>query len=339
MDHTHRRTDIPVLLLYNIDPGWKTDEQDIALKAAEMLQDGLRREGHPVVGVPVMDKDLAAILAPYHPDEYVVLNWCEELPGKPRSEGLVAEILEELNFVYTGSSPDVLGLCWDKVAVKKLLECQGINTPAGQVMDTAGIETWTHFPAIVKPAREHCSVGITPDAVVMDHKELEARVAFVQGTFKQQALVEAFIDGREFHVSLLGNGKIHALPAAEMDFSAFTNMKDRLCTFESKFTPDSISYQKIKTRVPAPLTQNQISLLNQTAKDAYQAMECRDYARIDVRMDNGIFYVLDVNPNPDLSADTSMVSSAEAAGLSYGTIASWIVNLAAERHPVFSGKA
>jgi D-alanine-D-alanine ligase len=124
-----------------------------------------------------------------------------------------------------------------------------------------------------------------------------------------------------------------------MDFSAFENLKDRLCTFDAKFTPGSTHYEKIETRIPASLDQTQLACLNSTARKAYKALGCRDYARIDLRMDNDIFYVLDVNPNADFSPDTSLVYTAEAAGLSYGAIASCLINLAAQRHPLFSQEA
>lgn len=336
MEPTQRRTDIPVLMLHNLDPAWGSEETADAIKNVEKLKTELSKEGHPVVVVPVADDALTAVLQPYPPDDYVVFNWCEELPGWPRSENRVAEILEALNFAYTGASPQVLASSWDKVATKELLIKNGIPTPAGMVVDTGDVDFWDRFPAIVKPTMEHCSFGISTDAVVMDRHELTERVLFVRDNFNQPALVEDFIDGREFHVTLWGNGVIHALPAAEMDFSAFNNIKDRLCTFDSKFTPGSVHYENIEMRIPAPLDETQLARLNQTAVRAYNAMGCRDYARIDLRSGNGHFYVLDINPNADFSPDTSTVYAAESSGLSYGALASWLVNLAALRHPVFA---
>jgi D-alanine-D-alanine ligase len=336
MKSTLRRTDIPVLMLYNVNPIWEPADKAVAMEAAEQLIAELRGEGHPVVGVPVADDGLARILHAYHPDDYIVLNWCEELPGQPHSDAAVAEILEALDFSFTGSSSQVLAFSWDKAETKELLHKRGIPTPVGKIVGTKEVGCWDRFPAIVKPAREHCSFGITTDAVVADRRELMDRVAFIRDNFDQPALVEDFIDGREFHVTLWGNGDIRPLPAAEMDFSAFENLKDRLCTFDSKFTPGSAHYEKIELRVPAPLDEAQLIDLNGTSIQAYRAMGCRDYARIDLRMGNGCFYVLDVNPNADLSPDTSLVYAAEAAGFSYGAVASYLVNLAAQRHPVFS---
>lgn len=326
-----------MLLLHNVNPAWSPAEKTAAITAAEYLSVELSREGHPVESIRVTDPALAEVLQSFNPEEFIVFNWCEELPGRSRSEAEVVRILDELNFIYTGSSHDVLSFSWDKAATKELLHQHNIPTPAWGVFDDgSGVDHWECFPAIVKPAFEHCSLGITAESVVMDSRALKSRVAFVHDTFEQPAIVEDFIDGREFHVTLLGNGFLRALPAAEMSFNALDNMTDRLCTFDSKFTLGSLHYEKIELLVPAPLEEAQMRSLNRTATEAYRAMRCRDYARIDLRMRGGLYYVLDINPNPDLSPDTSMVYAANAAGLSYGIFASSMVNLAAQRHPVFS---
>ncbi|MBA3035098.1 MAG: ATP-grasp domain-containing protein [Desulfobacterium sp.] len=335
MKQINRRSNIPVLMLHNIDPAWEPAEKTAAIDAVEELNTELRNEGHPVIDVPVFHDALHQILKPYSPKDYIVFNWCEELPGKLRSDKIVAETLEKLNFIYTGSSPEVLELSWNKPATKALLDKHGIPTPFWKVIDTKEADSWDRFPSIVKPAYEHCSVGITADAVVMNRQALKKRISFVKKNFDQPVIVEDFIDGREFHVTLWGNGTVNALPPAEMDFAAFENIKDRLCTFDSKFTPGSQHYEKIELRIPASLDEKQTAYLNQTAMNAYRIMGCRDYARIDLRLQNKRYYVLDVNPNADFSPDTSLVYAAQAVGLSYGAMASWIVNLAAQRHSVF----
>jgi len=111
----------------------------------------------------------------------------------------------------------------------------------------------------------------------MNTDDLIQRIAFVQDTFKQPAIVEDFIDGREFHVTLWGNSNIEMLPPAEMDFAAFNNLRDRLCTFDSKFKPGSLHYEKIDMRIPAILTDQETRRLKQTAMQAYQVTGCRDY--------------------------------------------------------------
>ena len=339
MQSEQRRTDLPVLLLHNIDPSWGPEEIASAVEAVNKMKAALTKEGHPVVDVPVQSTNLAKILKGFKPENHIVLNWCEELPGVPRSDAMVVRLLEKMNFSYTGSTAEVLAFSWNKAAVKKLLDQNQIATPCWQILSGAQPPKWDCFPAIVKPAFEHCSNGITTDAVVLNPEELMQRVAFVQDRFRQPALVEDFIDGREFHVTIWGNGSLEMLPPAEMDFSAFNNLRDRLCTFDSKFTPGSLHYEKIEIRIPAALDEDQNRRLRQISIQAYQNMGCRDYARIDLRLRNGTFYVLDINPNADISPDTSLAYAAEAAGLSYGILCSRLVNFAARRHPLYSCRA
>lgn len=198
----------------------------------------------------------------------------------------------------------MLSLSWDKAAVKTALVDIALPTPYGRVVDTDAVEDWDRFPAIVKPAFEDCGLGIDTNAVVLDAKELGDRVAHICETFAQPALVEEFIDGREFHVTLWGNVRMHMLPAAEMDFSAFTDVRDRLCTFDSKFTPGSRHYEGVKLRIPATLDTGEHSALQRTSEAAYRQLGCRDFARLELRLRDDKFYVLDVNPNADISPDT-----------------------------------
>jgi D-alanine-D-alanine ligase len=329
------RTDLPVLLLHNIDHAWDPADIDITLQEIANLESALEEQGHPVTNVPVFNADLSSCLSSYDTDGHIVFNWCEEIPGVAHSEALAAEMLEDLDFTYTGSTPEVLRFCWHKEKFKRLLERAGVPTPRWRIYDSLDIGDWNCFPAIVKPSREHCSYGVTTDAVVTSPQELRDRIVYILDTFRQPALVEDFIDGREFHVTLWGNGNIRMLPPAEMDFALFDDVRDRLCTYDSKFMPGSSHYIKIGLQLPAPLTDTEYGRLRKTSILAYKTIGCRDYARFDVRLRNGIYYVLDVNPNSDISAEASMACAAEFAGYSHGEMISHIVNLAAKRHPIF----
>jgi len=329
------RNDLPVVLLHNCDAGWSKTEIDQALQGARELENAMAAVGHAVVNMPVIDDDLESRLAGVDRRDCVVFNWCEELPGIPHSDAAVARLLEQWGFTFTGSCAEVLALAWEKIRIKASLESSGIPTPRWKMFDKPANEGWNLFPAIVKPAMEHCSFGLTPEAVVLEPEEMKNRIAYVCDQFNQPAIVEDFIDGREFHVSIWGNGKVSMLPVAEMDFSAFDDVRDRLCTFDSKFTPGSMHYTQIQLNLPAPLDRQALQRLEQTAMAAYRCIGCRDYARLDIRLRDGAFYVLDINPNPDISQDASMACAAEAAGYSYGAMASRLVNLAARRHPVF----
>jgi D-alanine-D-alanine ligase len=325
-----------VLLLHNLDTTWPSGDIAAARQDVVAIEEALVETGHVVVEVvAVQDPDLIGCLRGYRPANHIVFNGCEELPGVPRSEGQVVQVLEARGFTYTGSPADVLARSWDKVGTRRLLEQQGLPVPRWRIFRTAQPAGWDCFPAIVKPAYEHCSIGVTTEAVVFTPTELTRRIAYVLATFHQPALVEDFIDGREFHVGLWGNGVVELLPPAEMDFAAFADPRDRLCTYDSKFCPGSPHYERVQVRVPAALMPEESRRLEHVAQGAYRALGCRDYARLDLRLRDGTFYVLDVNPNPDISPETSLVEAARVAGYPYGALLGRLVYLAAQRHPVF----
>jgi D-alanine-D-alanine ligase len=325
---------IPVVLLYNVDPEWTKEEKNEVIKQSNELGDALKQTGYPTVTVAIEDDDIAAHLRPFDPGKYIIFNWCEGLPGIEHSEWLVAKKLETLGHTFTGADSETLALAQDKHRVKAALDKASIPSPAWRIFNSCDVQDWKIFPAIVKPQNEHCSAGITAESVVMNIADLKNRISFILDKYSQPALVEDFIDGREFHVAVWGNEKITVLPAAEMDFSCFGNMKDRLCTYEAKFIPGSLHYEEIKTLLPAPLTNDEKKAMEKVCCGAYKATGCRDYARMDVRLRDNVFYVLDVNPNADISSDASMACAAEADGISYAQMGSLIVQMAAKRHPI-----
>jgi D-alanine-D-alanine ligase len=331
------QTDLPILLLYDLDRTCETPDLDEVLREVLQLASGLSALGHPVVSLEVSDAQLACALSRYDPGEHVVFNWCECLPGIARRDVLVARTLSALGFTYTGSTAPTLALSWDKARAKNRLERYGVPTPYARVYRSTEPDGWDRFPAIVKPAIEHRSIGVTPESVVLTPQELHERVAYVIDAFREPALVEEFIDGRELHVSLLGNGEVRMLPPAEMDFSAFADVRDRLCSFDSKFKPGSRHYEQIQLRLPASLDAETLERVEQAARRAYRAPHCRDYARLDLRLRDGVPYILDVNPNADITSSTSTALAAQLAGFSHAELVSHLVSLAALRHPTFAG--
>ncbi|MCX7590547.1 MAG: hypothetical protein N2255_02855 [Kiritimatiellae bacterium] len=320
------------VLLYNIDPSWPVGDQENAERMTKRLGHAIRRQGYSVKFSPVTSPDLRTVLTTFDPGETIVFNWCEELPGIVHSEPMVAEVLEEMNFTYTGSTSSTLRLSYEKAAVKELLRARGIATPNWRLVTSVDDCEWNTFPAIVKPANEHCSYGVGPESVVTSPRELTQRVAYVLREFAQPALVEDFIDGREFHVPIWGNNPVEVLPAVEMDFSSFGDIHDRLCSYDAKFVPESSTSRGIKTIIPARLSADEIERLRRVCVAAYEAIGCRDYGRVDVRLRENVFYVLDVNPNADISADASLALAALRAGYSYGEMGARVLGFAAERH-------
>lgn len=327
---------ISVLLLFDLDPNWSSTEQEEALRITSDLEKALSSLGYTLKLAPVTSTDLDSVLSKHDPLENLVFNWCESLPGARHSEWLVAKYLEKSGFTFSGAGSAALRLAQDKGRLKQRLDKAGIFTPRWQKFNRNSSINWNNFPAIVKPSTEHCSEGIDRNSVCDTERELIERVHYIFEKFRQPAIVEDFIDGRELHVSLWGNGDgVDMLPPAEMEFSLFTDQHDRLCSYEAKFVPESVQYQNIKTVLPASLTESELTDIEQACKSAYSIAGCRDYARIDLRIKDGFCYILDVNPNSDISQDTSTVASAELTGYSYGKFAERIVGLSWARHPSY----
>jgi D-alanine-D-alanine ligase len=329
------QTDLPVLLLNNLDWSWPQYDIDQCLEMSDILNEALQSAGHPVVRDQLENDQLDSLLKKYDPAELIVFNWCEEVPGIPRSSWMVAQELERQGFTYTGADYLALVFSQDKRQVQHRLKDCGVPIPPWKIFNTVGDVDWHIFPAIVKPAFEHYSLGIARESVVECEVELHRRIEYVLNSHQQPVLVEEFIDGREFHVGVIGNSELLMLPPAEIDFSSFDDIHDRLCTYEANFVPESIAYQNSWARLPIEFTPDELSLMEQAVLAAYRCTGCRDYARLDVRMRDGKFYILDVNHNADLSPDNSLIKAAELVGYPYGYFASLLINLAAERHPVF----
>jgi D-alanine-D-alanine ligase len=326
---------LKVLIVYNIDHNWDAAELSDVRNSNRILCEALKEEGIETHAEELCDPHLEKILDGHSPEDTLVFNLCDALPGIPYSERKVTEILKGRGFTYTGNVPEVIELSYDKQKTKELLSSIGVRVPYGEVLAPAEAAGWSLFPAIVKPSREHCSLTITENSVVYDTTALKEQIMLVNNELNQPALVEDFIDGREFHVSVWNNGAPEILPLAEMDFSAFSEARERLCTYESKFLPGSGHYEKIETLIPAPLEERLYKRLAQKVLATWHGFGCVDYARFDFRLRDDKFYLLDINPNNDISFDTSFALAAEAVNYSYGQMVKRIVMMAAERHPLY----
>jgi D-alanine-D-alanine ligase len=329
---------LKVLVLYDIDHHWDSLEISDARNSNKVLFESLKKEGIETYLEELNDPDLESILDRYNPDDTIIFNLCETLPGIPNSERSVLEIITNKGFTYTGNVPDVIELSCDKQKVKEVVSSLGIRVPYGAVLTPEESADWYLFPAIVKPSRDHCSLTITEKSVVFDTSSLRDQIILVNNELNQPALVEDFIDGREFHVSVWNNEPPEMLPPAEMDFSAFSKAGERICTYESKFIPGSKHYEKIETLIPATLNENLFRKLERKVLATWKGFGCLDYARFDFRLRDDKLYLLDINPNNDISINTSFALAAEMTSYSYGQMLKRIVMMAAERHPVLREK-
>jgi D-alanine-D-alanine ligase len=188
------------------------------------------------------------------------------------------------------------------------------------------------LPLIVKPSGEDASVGIENSSVVHDIESLRDRVAYIIKTFTEPALVEEYIEGRELNVAIIGNKHPVILPISEIDFSKLPPGYPKIVTYNAKWVEGTAEYLGTVGTCPAKLSPDVEKRVRDVALKAYQLLEIRDYARVDIRLDaSNTPFVLEVNPNPDISQDTGFVRSARAAGMTFEDMIAKIVETALER--------
>jgi D-alanine-D-alanine ligase len=301
----------------------------------EAIVSALRESDFNAWSVNIQDdfgRLLDALTAP-RPD--VVFNLVEFFNDNPLQEDRVAALYDLLRIPYTGSPPMTIALCQRKGLAKQVLKAFRIPTPRYFVVDKEPVPpkpTRLHYPIIIKPAWEDASAGVDEKSVVEDRAGLEARVHMILTEYRQPALVEDFIDGRELGVSVIGNTPPQVLPIEEMDFSGLPPKHRGIISFESKWDPLSEAFHVGELVCPAKLPRSLRLRVEAIALQTYQALGCRDYARIDMRLDkNKRIFVLEVNPNPDLTQGVAFMASARAAGLSFASALKTIVEEALKR--------
>jgi D-alanine-D-alanine ligase len=327
---------VPVVILYNYYETWSPQEKQEGDLLTQAMLDGLRGLGHKVA-VAEFWKDVAPALRKYKPNEWILFNWCEGIEDETGGDARVCAELDRLGYTYTGNAPYTLKLSVEKGRVKKTLERWAIPTPGGRefksaddVTADAWDESW--FPAIIKPVSQHCSVAVTRDAVVHTLEQLRERVAYVVDVVKESALAEKFVAGREINVGIWGNGRPRVLPLREIDFSTIENPLHQMVTWDSKWVPDSPEWNSMPVITQPAVSKALRERVEDIALRTYRAFDCRDYARVDLRIDaNEQPYVVDVNPNPDITPDGGFAGACNAAGYTYGEAISNIVSMAVAR--------
>jgi D-alanine-D-alanine ligase len=247
-----------------------------------------------------------------------VFNLFEGLATQTGTEVSAAALLEWLNVPFTGCTTTALVLGRDKIRTKHLLAAAGLPTPAYAVIEQLPFSPWNGgWPAIVKPAMQDASIGIEQGSVVTTPEQLAARVAHVLATYGAPVLVERFIGGREFHVNVVEDGfdrTLNVLPAAEIAFRPGRADLWPVYTFNAKWDETSREYKDSPLVAPVILPPAPTARLREIATSAFRLLACRDFARIDLRMEaDGDFTILEVNPNPYLNS-LALVKGLEAIG-------------------------
>jgi D-alanine-D-alanine ligase len=293
-------------------------------KVAKEVETALTARGAIVLRLCIAGFDLEAVMAELRAFEpTLVFNLCESLSCQSRNEIVVPGLLDLWGVAYTGSGPLALGLALDKPTAKRLLAGSGVITPAGITVSTpAEIDPLTAkidgYPVFCKLSREDASVGITHESVCHDLGQVRKRVASMMAEFSQPVLVERFIEGREIYVSVIGDLEPRVLGRHEIDFSHMPDGRPRIVSYEGKWVPSSPDYKGTQPGPCQPLPPDVLERLDRAAIDSFKALGLRDYGRIDVRLANdGTPYVIDVNPNCDLSVGAGYARAASFAGVAY----------------------
>jgi D-alanine-D-alanine ligase len=297
----------------------------------------LRRVGHRVTILPLAH-DLFRFqrrLRRLGPD--VVFNLYDDVVHGALYDMRLAALVRMMGFPLTGSAALALGLTRYKFMTASLLAGAGIPIPP----DTALLETvsairhqkW-HFPIIVQPSQEHAGIGLDRSSVVYSKKALREKVREIIVNYRQPALAQRFLPGREFNVAIIGGNRMRVLPLAEVDYSTLPSEIPPIMSYAAKWVETSTEYQNTRVICPADVPAELGRRISNVALQAFRAVGGRGYGRVDMRLDElGDPYVLEVNCNPCIDEGMGLARSAERAGICYPKLLDRIVRTALERQP------
>jgi len=298
------------------------------------VADTLGKLGHDAT-LHVLDGSIKSLHALARIDCDLVFNLAESFAGNDTADYCIASYLELLSKRFTGSGSHGLLYAQDKAVAKKILEFHGIHTPVF-ARSFRGRLDFSHdlaFPVIVKPAREDGSIGIEFNAVVSSIRELMERIDWLHANFDSPVLIEEYVEGREMYVGVLGNDNPQPLPVVELDLSKLPEGTPRIAGAEVKWGKGTRAYRDTKSAIADDLSEEAATLMQTTAVAVYQALELRDYARIDMRLrPDGRVAVIEANPNPWLAAKAEFSLAARKSGRNYTQLIEEIVDLALARY-------
>jgi D-alanine-D-alanine ligase len=259
----------------------------------------------------------------------IVFNISEGVSGRNR-ESQVPMLLEMRDIPFVGADALTLGMALDKIMAKKIFISEGIPTPKFfEIKNTDALLDMDHlmFPLIVKPRFEGSSKGLSEDSRVENMEGLKKQAEYVINTYKQPALVEEFISGQEFTVAVVGNDPSEAMPVVQIKIDGRFKLNDKFYTF-ARITSDRLEYI-----CPAHISVDLKKKLCDLALKTYNAVECRDFGRVDFRVDNkGHAYVLEINPLPSLSTEDVFQLVAKEIGITYEQMIGRILESALKRY-------
>ncbi len=276
----------------------------------------------------IMDENLIQNLEDEKVD--LVFNLCNGIRGEA-SLSQLPSLLEYEDIDYTGSAPLAHGIAYNKIFSGKIFKASGIATPGfiqvNHIDELQNMEL--EFPLLVKPKDEGSSRGIQDDSLVFDRQSLIEKVQEGLETYNPPMMVMEYIEGTEFTVGVLGNGEdTRILPILEIDFSNLPKGLNKIYSFEAKFEYD----EYITYHIPARIDKETYKKISDTAIKAFNSLGLRDYSRVDIRIKNGVPYVIEINSLPGLDRNNSdIIKMAEAEGMDYDKLIKTIVNISRDR--------
>lgn len=257
----------------------------------------------------------------------LVFNIAEGMHGISR-EAQIPAILDMLQIPYTGSDPLTLSICLDKARTKEILKYHNIPTADFKVISSPEeLETAKlSFPLFVKPNGEGSSKGIFNASLVHNAEELTKAVTKIINEYHQPALVEQYLSGREFTVALMGNGdEVEVLPIVEINFQELPKHLAPVYSYEAKWIFDTKENPLDIFSCPAQLDDELKNKIEIICKKAYKILRCRDWSRIDVRLDTeGTPNIIEINPLPGIlpkpEDNSCFPKAARSAGMNYNAL-------------------
>jgi D-alanine-D-alanine ligase len=308
------------------------------LEERQHVSDALQKNGYKtsLFNMNSDIKRLIQFIEEKEPD--IIFNLCESVGDESTHEMFVAGIYELMGIPYTGAGAFTLGMCQSKARTKQALSFHKIRVPRFALYKNANEVTEEDFelkfPVIVKPSHEDASVGIDNGSIVDTIAGVRKRVRYIFQNFDQPAIVDEYIEGRELNVAIIGNRRPIILPISEIDFSGLPENYPHIVTYNAKWMEGTDEYKGTVGVCPAQVSTEIERQAKDIALKCYRIMGCRDYARVDMRLDkNNNLHVIEVNPNPDISDDAGFARSARAYGFSFDEIINKIVEYALERTP------
>jgi len=323
-------------ITYDLKTDWQRNPDDPVDISAEFdkpetlehIVTALKSGGHTVVRIGNVENLLDQI---NDLDVDIVFNVCEGISGRNR-ESQVPMLLELKGIPYVGADALTLGITLDKIIAKRLFISENIPTPRYcEIKEGDDLENFNalDFPVIVKTRQEGSSKGISVKSRVENCDALKRQVQMIHAVYKQPALVEEFIKGTEFTVAVLGNDNPQAMPVVQVGIDGNVNLGDQF------YTNELVTSARLQYFCPARISEDLSKRIQELAVRVYQCVECRDWGRVDFRVDEqGEPYVLEINPLPSLDVQDVFNIFPDVLGSDYNKTINQIIGFALERYGI-----